>query len=126
MIRKFVLVSKIKFSTYYLKCCYSSIINSVTFKCPNEESTVRIGTALSRLTDIGDVFFLSGPLGSGKTRFAMGLIRGLTQEPDLLVSSPSYLLDVTYPVLYNKSAEQIEKEVLIHHIDLYRLQPKVF
>jgi len=56
------------------------------------------------------VIYLSGDLGSGKTTFSKGLIRGLGF--DGLVTSPTFSL-----------IERIETELfLILHIDLYRLE----
>jgi tRNA threonylcarbamoyladenosine biosynthesis protein TsaE len=56
------------------------------------------------------VIYLSGDLGSGKTTFTKGLIRGLGFEG--LVTSPTFSI-----------VETIETELfLIFHIDLYRLE----
>ena len=56
------------------------------------------------------MIYLSGDLGSGKTTFSKGLIRGLGF--DGLVTSPTFSL-----------IERIETELfLILHIDLYRLE----
>lgn len=59
---------------------------------------------------------LKGDLGSGKTCFARGFIRALLQDESLFVTSPSYLLDNTYVT---------SEDVIIHHMDLYRL-PNAF
>uniref|UniRef100_K3WTU4 tRNA threonylcarbamoyladenosine biosynthesis protein TsaE n=1 Tax=Globisporangium ultimum (strain ATCC 200006 / CBS 805.95 / DAOM BR144) TaxID=431595 RepID=K3WTU4_GLOUD len=61
----------------------------------------------------GDVIFLKGDLGCGKTCFARGFIRERTQNAAMQVTSPTYLLVNTY--------EQSES-TCIYHVDLYRLE----
>lgn len=53
-----------------------------------------------------------GDLGAGKTSLARGVIRWKFQDEDMVVTSPSYLLDNMY---------QFGENDFIHHIDLYRL-----
>lgn len=65
---------------------------------------------------VGDVILLSGDLGCGKTTFSRGFVRGLTQEPEATVTSPSYLLDNCYNVI---GPDDVMYD--IHHMDLYRL-----
>ena len=57
-----------------------------------------------------------GDLGAGKSTFCRALIRSLCEDPDLIVTSPTYLLDNTYEFW---SAPDTTST--IHHIDLYRL-----
>ena len=78
------------------------------------EDIEEIGARISSLITIGDTLYLRGDLGAGKTTFSRGFIRSKTGDNDMLVTSPSYLLDNTYP--YGK-----EHEYVIHHMDLYRL-----
>jgi len=67
------------------------------------------GDQLSKSIKENLVIYLSGDLGSGKTTFTKGLIRGLGF--DGLVTSPTFSL-----------VERIETNLfLILHIDLYRL-----
>jgi tRNA threonylcarbamoyladenosine biosynthesis protein TsaE len=61
-----------------------------------------------RLTG-GEVFFLKGDLGSGKTVFAKGLAAGLEIAPSE-VTSPTFTLINVY-----------EGRLRLYHIDLYRL-----
>jgi tRNA threonylcarbamoyladenosine biosynthesis protein TsaE len=72
------------------------------------EETERLGEALAGALRAGDLVSLLGPLGSGKTRFVVGLARGLGVSGR--VRSPSFGLVHEYP----------GRELLIH-ADLYRL-----
>ena len=70
----------------------------------------RSGVQLAKSIEQNIVIYLSGDLGSGKTTFTKGLIRGLGF--DGLVTSPTFSI-----------VERIETELfLIFHIDLYRLE----
>lgn len=74
-----------------------------------------VGAVLSVGTEKGDVLVLDGDLGSGKTCFSRGFIRAKTGCDDMKVTSPTYLLSNVY---------KADEDVLIHHMDLYRLDPK--
>lgn len=67
----------------------------------------KIATCLTR----GDVIFLHGDLGAGKSTFARALIRALSNDDDLEVPSP------TFPLLIPYETDRME----ISHFDLYRL-----
>lgn len=58
----------------------------------------------------GEVVLLSGDLGSGKTAFVRGLVRGLGGSAED-VSSPTFVLLTSYPA-----------RLVVHHADLYRLR----
>lgn len=73
-------------------------------------ATEALGAALAPALAIGDVIVLSGPLGSGKTRFVAGLARGLAAAAR--VRSPSFTLVTEY-----------HGRILLLHADLYRLEP---
>ncbi len=60
----------------------------------------------------GDRFFLSGPLGSGKSTFARAFIRALGVVG--AIPSPTFILDSVY------SIDSLGVE--LHHMDLYRLK----
>mmetsp|Transcript_8305 Transcript_8305/g.9558 ORF Transcript_8305/g.9558 Transcript_8305/m.9558 type:complete len:273 (-) Transcript_8305:366-1184(-) len=72
-----------------------------------------VGAVLSIASGPGDVILLDGDLGAGKTCFSRGFIRSRTGFGDIRVTSPTYLLSNTYPA--------DNGEVIIHHMDLYRL-----
>jgi tRNA threonylcarbamoyladenosine biosynthesis protein TsaE len=73
------------------------------------EETERLGETLAAALVAGDVLVLTGPLGSGKTRFVAGLARGLGAGSR--VRSPSFTLLNEYRGVFT-----------LHHLDLYRLE----
>ncbi len=83
-----------------------------TLSSASADETRRIGEALGRLLEVGDVVLLSGQLGAGKTVFVQGLASGLGYEGT--VSSKSFVLLGEY-----------EGRITLYHADLYRLnQPE--
>mmetsp|Transcript_11237 Transcript_11237/g.22593 ORF Transcript_11237/g.22593 Transcript_11237/m.22593 type:complete len:220 (-) Transcript_11237:1931-2590(-) len=78
----------------------------------------RIGAALADVARVGDVILLHGELGSGKTSLARGYIRHFTGTPQLVVTSPTYLLDNAYP----DEGTSVLVGVPVHHMDLWRLR----
>jgi len=76
------------------------------------EETRRLGEALGRAAQAGDVLLLEGPFGSGKTVLVQGLAAGLGVEG--YVSSPSFIM----------MNEHQGRERLIH-IDLYRIEGRL-
>lgn len=77
-----------------------------------EEETGHHAALLARDLKPGDVLFLRGDLGAGKTVFARALVRALSGDPGLEVPSPTFTLVQTYDT---------EKGPL-WHFDLYRLK----
>jgi tRNA threonylcarbamoyl adenosine modification protein YjeE len=76
----------------------------------NAEATTALGAALARRLQAGDVVFLQGDLGAGKTTLARGLIEAWTGETD--APSPTYTLVQTYDGAAGP----------LWHMDLYRLK----
>ncbi|EIE25100.1 hypothetical protein COCSUDRAFT_9560, partial [Coccomyxa subellipsoidea C-169] len=67
---------------------------------------------LARGADVMDCVCLYGDVGAGKSVFSRAFIRAFTDDPDLPVPSPTYLLQNTY---------DNAKGAIVHHFDLYRL-----
>ena len=65
---------------------------------------------LARRLSGGEVIFLAGDFGSGKTVFVKGLAAALGVDPTS-VTSPSFTL-----------AQSYSGRLTIHHVDLYRLE----
>lgn len=78
---------------------------------PDEAATGRLGAAIAGALRSGDVVYLSGDLGMGKSSLARGLIRALT-KPDQDVPSPTFTLVQPY--------ETAAFPLL--HLDLYRIE----
>lgn len=72
------------------------------------EQTRSIARQLARSLRPGDVLYLYGELGSGKTVFVQGLCAGLDVKDD--VTSPSFVIATEYEGRYT-----------VTHVDLYRL-----
>ena len=78
---------------------------------PDEAATAQLGALIAPRLRAGDVVYLHGDLGAGKSSLARGLIRALT-SPDEDVPSPTFTLMQTYDAAaFN-----------IVHLDLYRLK----
>jgi len=79
----------------------------------SEQQTLEIAAEFAATLKGGEIVFLEGDLGSGKTTFVRGVARSMGfEEP---VRSPTFTIMNRYPV----SQEQI-KELL--HLDLYRIE----
>lgn len=79
-------------------------------RLPTRRSTRRLAAALAPLLAPGDVVWLEGELGAGKTFFARGLLRALGVPESIPVTSPTFAL-----------VHEHEGRVPIRHLDLYRL-----
>lgn len=60
------------------------------------EETELLGAQLAEVVERGDVIFLSGELGAGKTSLSRGFLRRFFADPELEVPSPSYLICLSY------------------------------
>lgn len=60
------------------------------------EATERLGAQLAVCAQAGDIIFLQGELGAGKTSLARGFLRQYFADSTLEVPSPSYLICFTY------------------------------
>ena len=70
--------------------------------------TARIGGVLGQYAEAGDVFLLSGDLGTGKTCLTQGIAKGL--GVDDYVRSPTFVLVTIH-----------QGKLPLYHIDIYRL-----
>ncbi len=74
-----------------------------------EHETLALGQRLAKLLCPGDMLFLQGDLGAGKTTLARGILRGLGYTQS--IKSPTYTIVEPYQ----------ENGVLLYHFDLYRI-----
>jgi tRNA threonylcarbamoyladenosine biosynthesis protein TsaE len=82
-----------------------------TILLPDLDATLRLAGRLAACARRGDIFALTGPLGSGKTELARAFIRRLTSAAEE-VPSPTFTLLQRYDSAQGP----------IFHFDLYRLE----
>jgi tRNA threonylcarbamoyladenosine biosynthesis protein TsaE len=87
------------------------LTQATTVTLSDAQATERLGAAVAAHLKRGDVVYLKGDLGAGKSTLARGLIRHLT-TPDQDVPSPTFVLMQTYET----------PAFDICHLDLYRLE----
>jgi len=83
------------------------LIDSFKLITKNNLETEQVGYNFSKKISKGDIITLNGNLGSGKTTFVKGVLKGLNYQYE--VTSPTYTLINEYNADYN-----------IIHIDCYR------
>ena len=74
------------------------------------EQTFEIARHIGEKAKDGDLFALSGELGSGKTCFTKGLALGLGVSAEYQITSPTFTLINEYPA-----------RCKLYHFDVYRL-----
>ena len=84
----------------------------------SENQSEELSNKISRKLKPGDVIFLYGEMGVGKTTFIKYLINGLQKENKLELS------EVTSPT-FNLLNEYQINEVKINHYDLFRLKSPI-
>jgi len=82
----------------------------VSITSNSEEETKSYAKKLARQLKPGDIIFLQGDLGAGKTTFVKGLAQALHVSPRK-VNSPTFVLMNYY-----------KGKLPIYHFDLYRLE----
>jgi tRNA threonylcarbamoyladenosine biosynthesis protein TsaE len=80
---------------------------------PNEEQMLAFAAEFAAGLSAGDVVYLEGDLGAGKTTTVRGILRYFGYEGN--VKSPTYTLVEPYDIMLNG------QPVILYHFDLYRL-----
>ena len=83
------------------------LIKSFNILTKHSIDTEKLGLQFSKKISSGDIITLNGNLGSGKTTFVKGVLKGLNYKNE--VTSPTYTLINEYNADFN-----------IIHIDCYR------
>ncbi len=76
----------------------------------DEAATVAYGKAFAQRIEAGQIVYLEGDLGAGKTTWVKGLLSGFGYRG--VVTSPTFTLVESYTLA----------ALTLHHFDLYRLQ----
>ena len=79
------------------------------------EDTRNLSKKISKIIKPGDVIFLYGEIGAGKTTFVRFLINHLEVENKIKISD---VLSPTFNIVYDYDLGKIK----IHHYDLYRIK----
>eukprot|EP01095_Lingulamoeba_sp_RSL-Kostka_P013973 TRINITY_DN593_c0_g1_i1.p1 TRINITY_DN593_c0_g1~~TRINITY_DN593_c0_g1_i1.p1 ORF type:complete len:224 (-),score=12.69 TRINITY_DN593_c0_g1_i1:74-745(-) len=112
----FTTINTIMTKSYFSKFLeFNKVLNS-------SSETENFGREIARLGSFpGDVICLFGDLGTGKTQFSRGFIQEITKENELVVPSPTFMIQNKYKIK--------EKPYSVNHFDFYRLthnKPKDF
>jgi len=83
---------------------------SVNLVLDNLAKTVHFGRHLGTMAMPGDIFTLSGDLGSGKTTLTQAIGQGIAVPDHCYITSPTFSLLHEYP-----------GRIPLYHMDLYRL-----
>jgi tRNA threonylcarbamoyladenosine biosynthesis protein TsaE len=87
------------------------MVRTLQIKTTCHEETIRLGRAVGRVLEPGDVVLLIGDLGTGKTMLAKGIVSAATGVDQDEVVSPSFTL-----------INRFEGGFPVHHADLYRIE----
>ena len=79
------------------------------------EDTFNLSKKIGKLLSHGDVIFLYGEIGVGKTTFVRGLINNLEVEKGMVESQ---ILSPTFNIVFDYEIKKLK----IMHYDLYRLK----
>lgn len=83
-------------------------MNTIELESHSAEQTQQLGYYLGQIAHPGNIFLLSGNLGSGKTCLTQGIARGMDIRST--VTSPSFVL-----------VREHYGRMPLYHMDLYRL-----
>jgi tRNA threonylcarbamoyladenosine biosynthesis protein TsaE len=75
----------------------------------SELEMLQLGRRIGERLNTGDLLFLSGDLGAGKTTLTKGIARGLAIVDE--ITSPTFQIIKSY-----------QGRILLNHLDLYRLK----
>ncbi len=98
-------------------------INKNEFATTNSVQTKKLGEMLAKELRGGEIICLTGELGSGKTTFAQGILKGLGAKGPY--TSPTFVVMKQYKLKAQssklKTTTQSSKPENVFHIDAYRV-----
>ena len=83
------------------------MIDKIKYISNSPEDTMSLGRKISKSLEPGEIIGLNGNLGSGKTTFIKGILKGLNYKSD--VTSPTFSL-----------VNEYDADLKVIHIDFYR------
>jgi tRNA threonylcarbamoyladenosine biosynthesis protein TsaE len=83
---------------------------NIHFTTHSSDDTLSLGKKIGQHLEAGDIVFLFGDLGAGKTTLTQGIAQGLGVNRDEYVRSPTFTL-----------VNEYRGEVPVFHVDLYRI-----
>jgi tRNA threonylcarbamoyladenosine biosynthesis protein TsaE len=83
---------------------------NIQFETHSPNEALILGEKIGRHLENGDIVFLFGDLGAGKTTLTQGIARGLGVPREEYVRSPTFTL-----------VNEYKGKVPVFHIDLYRI-----
>ena len=96
-----------------MSCAYR--FEKGAFVSQSAQATSALGRALAEQLAEGDIVFLMGELGAGKTQLTKGIAQALQATDE--VTSPTFALHLIHPC-----AGAVDT---LHHFDLYRLEDEL-
>jgi len=96
-----------------------------SFITTNSKQTRKMGEILAKELKGGEIICLSGELGSGKTTFAQGVLKGLGAKKPY--TSPTFVVMKEYHTTCNTkhvTQNKIKSVRDVYHIDAYRVGAK--
>ena len=90
-------------------------IRSVKINLSSENKTEELAIKISKKLNLGDIVFLYGDIGAGKTTFVRYLINFLEKENKIKLS------EITSPTFSILNEYEI-KDIKIRHYDLFRIK----
>lgn len=87
-----------------------------TYTTKSEAETIELGKSFAEKLKKGDVVLFYGDIGVGKTEFIKGICKYFNVEE--IVTSPTFTIINQYNGMLNG------EEIVIFHIDLYRVKEK--
>lgn len=88
---------------------------TLALELPTRRTTKLLARRVAALAFAGDVIYLEGPLGAGKTFFTRALCRALGVDASIPVQSP------TFALMHTLEGARAREALGIVHCDFYRL-----
>jgi tRNA threonylcarbamoyladenosine biosynthesis protein TsaE len=93
-----------------------------SFVTTSSVQTKKLGEVLARELRGSEIICLSGDLGSGKTTFTQGILKGLNVKGPF--TSPTFNIIKTYKTKFRNPRTKNYELQTIYHIDAYRINYK--